>query len=470
MEDVERVYTSEEIGDYESDRRRQYRADVESGARGIASVFRAMGNSVTWGVSSTGRGLSAIQSGVQNRWRRARNPRRPEPASEQDPDSLGDSDSDSEWDGSEPAVLLASTETPAAVESEAFVRQQGDASTSDSGRPGAEDTWEEPWETIKRWWNNPAFFRFRVSLSMANLTMALPAFIARVSAMYPTFVAGLHSQLLTSQLSLPIMAPLLFGGGIAFKAIMSNLGFVLPRLAMAGGVLWILWATNYAMQEAIAHLRNNGAIDRRISNVLVLTVELVASTIGLVTILSSVGVRISSLLLPGFAAVALAGKDVWHNYFAGFFLFAAQPFRPGDSVALLCGAGVAPPSPTSAVPPGWFEGVCESVDLRYTVLRNGRQRLLVPNAHFVNREFLVTDAGPVVTRAPPTARTDSPRGVKNGRAKGTPGGTNGPPGMPGQKVSPNGQDKRGGFMPTSSSNGGPGPMPSGPGIAVPWGK
>lgn len=55
----------EEIGDYESDRRRQYRADVESGARGIASVLRAMGNSVSWGVSSTGRGLSAIQSGVQ---------------------------------------------------------------------------------------------------------------------------------------------------------------------------------------------------------------------------------------------------------------------------------------------------------------------------------------------------------------------------------------------------------------------
>lgn len=57
-------------------------------------------------------------------------------------------------------------------------------------------------------------------------------------------------------------------------------------------------------------------------------------------------------------------QDVWHNYFAGFFLFAAQPFRPGDSVALLCGASTSPVTPTSAVPPGWFEGVCESVDLR----------------------------------------------------------------------------------------------------------
>lgn len=73
----------------------------------------------------------------QNRWRRARNPRRPESASEQDPDSLGDSDSDSEWDGSEPAVLSASAGTPpAAVASEAYDRQQGGESTSDNGRAG----------------------------------------------------------------------------------------------------------------------------------------------------------------------------------------------------------------------------------------------------------------------------------------------------------------------------------------------
>jgi hypothetical protein len=179
---------------------------------------------------------------------------------------------------------------------------------------------------------------------------------------------------------------------------------------------------------------------------------------------------------------------------AGLFLFMAQPFRVGDRVSVglltsgpaaynsqlqgpgqaLAAAGVVgspsgggggggrPESPAgvggggagaglAAVPPGWFEGVCEKVDLRFTVLRwdhgawgaeapgfdpagvpggffcgcwvllsgcqqaastaarallvlqpgsalspllwpcrSGRRRLLVPNTAFVNREFMVS--------------------------------------------------------------------------------
>jgi hypothetical protein len=89
---------------------------------------------------------------------------------------------------------------------------------------------------------------------------------------------------------------------------------------------------------------------------------------------------------------------------AGFFLVLAQPFRLGDKVAVSCAvpssgtqsiaaAAVKSPAGTAAAaaasggysaadagrssaangggstPPGWFEGVCEKVDLRYTVLR-----------------------------------------------------------------------------------------------------
>jgi hypothetical protein len=65
VEDREEEEEEEEEGDYESSRRRQYGADVERGAQGLASMFRAFGNSVSWGVSTTGRGLTAIQTGVQ---------------------------------------------------------------------------------------------------------------------------------------------------------------------------------------------------------------------------------------------------------------------------------------------------------------------------------------------------------------------------------------------------------------------
>jgi hypothetical protein len=92
----------------------------------------------------------------------------------------------------------------------------------------------------------------------------------------------------------------------------------------------------------------------------------------------------------------------------GFFLVLAQPFRLGDKVAVSCtalGAAAQPAAAAAAAvqtpagvaaaaaagssygprqgaaggsgagaaasstPPGWFEGICEKVDLRYTVLR-----------------------------------------------------------------------------------------------------
>ena len=37
----------------------------------------------------------------------------------------------------------------------------------------------DQWDIFRRFWNNSAFVRFRVSLSLANLTMAIPTFLAR---------------------------------------------------------------------------------------------------------------------------------------------------------------------------------------------------------------------------------------------------------------------------------------------------
>eukprot|EP00850_Spirogloea_muscicola_P002608 SM000010S04246 [mRNA] locus=s10:567736:572220:+ [translate_table: standard] len=255
---------------------------------------------------------------------------------------------------------------------------------------------DDPWDIVKRWWNNPAFVRCRVSLSMANLTMAIPTFVGRVLPLLQT-----SFQFPFKEISLPILAPLLFGGGIVFKSVISNLGYVLPRLAMAAAILWLLWGINNVMTEAITHLRNHGAVDRNVSSFLILCLELTSSAIAVVTVLSSVGVKVASLLLPSLVIAALAGKDVWYNYFAGFFLFAAQPFRPGDTVAVLLGQSqLGPPSMSPAshvhLGTGWFEGMCESVSLRYTVLRNGRHRLMVPNSVFVRREFVLTDTSPIV--------------------------------------------------------------------------
>lgn len=73
---------------------------------------------------------------------------------------------------------------------------------------------------------------------------------------------------------------------------------------------------------------------------------------------------------------------------AGFYLVLVQPFRLGDRVAVSCNmpgnstqrstgrqqAGAFDDSSSSGsavlgAAASWFEGVCEKVDLRYTVLR-----------------------------------------------------------------------------------------------------
>lgn len=46
---------------------------------------------------------------------------------------------------------------------------------------------------------------------------------------------------------------------------------------------------------------------------------------------------------------------------AGFFLFAVQPFKLGDKVAVTYAT---PLSVGGAQPSSWFEGTCEKVDLR----------------------------------------------------------------------------------------------------------
>ncbi|KAL2630986.1 hypothetical protein R1flu_015672 [Riccia fluitans] len=263
-----------------------------------------------------------------------------------------------------------------------------DENKKPSGSKRDEELDEIPWDVLKRLWENPAFVKFRVSISMANLTMALPTFLSRA--------LPLLSSTSLKGFSFPVLAPLLFGGGIVFKSAVSNLGIVLPRMLMSMAIMWVLWALNHVIQEAIQHLKDNGSFDRRVASVFVLFFELTFSAIAVVTVLSSIGLNVNNLLLPSFLALALAGKDVWQNYFTGFFLFAAQPFRPGHTVAIMCGQDTGGPqgSDLRLMKSGWFEGVCEAVDLRYTVLRSGRHRLMVPNAIFVKREFMIIDTEP----------------------------------------------------------------------------
>ena len=83
------------------------------------------------------------------------------------------------------------------------------------------------------------------------------------------------------------------------------------------------------IQNTVAYLRKQGAIDQRLANNINSAAELTVLVTASVIMLSMLGVNVSALLLPAGVAVALAAKDLSHNFFAGFFLMMVQPFRQG---------------------------------------------------------------------------------------------------------------------------------------------
>ena len=227
---------------------------------------------------------------------------------------------------------------------------------------------------------------------MSTTSSISPAHFQSPPPLHPT------GSLLASQVSLPMLAPLLLGTGMMMRSIKTNASFLFPRLGLLVVMLWILWFTNSVIQNTIQYLKKQGALDDRMAGGIITVTEISTLLVASVVLLSMIGVNVSALLLPAGIAVAVAAKDLSHNFLAGFFLFMAQPFKLGDRVAVSsvapmsgAGGGLGVAGSGMGAPPGWFEGICEKVDLRYTVVRQGRRKLMIPNSAFLTREFMVLD-------------------------------------------------------------------------------
>ncbi|KAL3154363.1 hypothetical protein ABBQ32_013842 [Trebouxia sp. C0010 RCD-2024] len=242
---------------------------------------------------------------------------------------------------------------------------------------------DDVWGRVHWWWERPQLKRMRTTVSMAQWSVKLPALLALVAT---------QVGLLASQVSLPMLAPLLLGTGMLFRSIKSNASFLFPRIGLVVVLMWVLWFANSVVQSTVHYLQRQGALDHRVSAAVITGSELFTMLGAGVIVLSALGVNVSGLLLPAGVCLAIAAKDLAHNFLAGFFLFAVQPFRLGDRIAVRSMASgesaASSPGPTG----GWYEGSCEQVDLRYTIIKNGRQRLYMPNSKFLTSEFMVLDA------------------------------------------------------------------------------
>lgn len=229
-------------------------------------------------------------------------------------------------------------------------------------------------DKVQAWRDRPNVRRLWLSLNLANTTLRLPALLA---------VIGTQISVFASSASLPMLAPLLVGGGFVLRTIAENAGAVFLRLGISVTIIWGAYAVNCVANGTVQSLQDQGTLEARFATVLKTSIELCAGVFALVALLSAYGVQVSGLLLPTAAVMAFAAKDVIANLFCGFFLFMVQPLKVGDTVAVRAGRGE------------WFEGTCIGIDLRYVALRDGRRRLLVPNRQFVSNEFIVMEPGTV---------------------------------------------------------------------------
>lgn len=126
-----------------------------------------------------------------------------------------------------------------------------------------------------------------------------------------------HVLLVWLQVSLPMLAPLLLGSGMLFRSIKSNASFLFPRISLVVVLMWVLWFGNSVVQNTVTYLQRQGRLDHRISAAVITGSELFTMLGAGVIVLSALGVNVSGLLLPAGVCLAIASKDLAHNFLAG---------------------------------------------------------------------------------------------------------------------------------------------------------
>eukprot|EP00884_Botryococcus_braunii_P000444 jgi/Botrbrau1/103/Bobra.0022s0092.1 len=239
---------------------------------------------------------------------------------------------------------------------------------------------EGVWAKIAWVWDFPPVKSLRITITAAQWGMHLPTLLALIAAQWSVIFAHVSPTML---------APLLFGAPMLLRSVYTNASIIFPRIGVTAMVLWVLWSANGILQSAVYNLRLQGKIDYRLSSTIITCTEILSMITALIILLSMFGINVSALILPAGVAVAFASKDLVLNFLAGFFLLAVQPFKVGDSIGLNVSVGGADASFGNT----YFEGNCCKVDLRFTHIRRGRERLVVPNATFLTKPFVVVEEG-----------------------------------------------------------------------------
>tara|TARA_B100000530_G_scaffold328856_1_gene270120 strand:+ start:569 stop:1168 length:600 start_codon:yes stop_codon:yes gene_type:complete len=146
-------------------------------------------------------------------------------------------------------------------------------------------------------------------------------------------------------------------------------GLVMDWVQKIGVSLLILigfWILAIIVRKIIRKAGNATGIDSSVVNLLARVANVVLWIVGLVTALGTVGINVSAIVaslgLTGFA-VGFALKDSISNLLSGVLILIYRPFRVGQWISVKS-----------------FEGFVMAIDLRYTSLEKGDEKVLVPNS------------------------------------------------------------------------------------------
>jgi small conductance mechanosensitive channel len=147
------------------------------------------------------------------------------------------------------------------------------------------------------------------------------------------------------------------------------------RAATATGILIAFWIAAKIVQLLIRRFGGRLQHDPDLIELLGRTASVSLIVFGVVTALGTVNVNVSALVaglgLTGFA-LGFAFRDILSNFLAGVLILLYRPFSRGDHISVT-----------------GLDGMVTHIDLRYTVLTNEGNTILIPNSNLFTNPITV---------------------------------------------------------------------------------
>lgn len=157
------------------------------------------------------------------------------------------------------------------------------------------------------------------------------------------------------------------------------------RVLWGVGIVLAFWASGRLVEQLVSRVRHRMPHNAGLLQFLGRASKIAILAFGLATALGTMGVNVSALVaglgLTGFA-LGFALRDVLSNLLAGVLLLLFRPFDIGDDIAVT-----------------GLEGRLVDIDLRYTILSQPGQVVLIPNQNLFTNPILVKRKEPRIADA-----------------------------------------------------------------------